>query len=182
MRWYPDQGGRQRRLQTCRRQPTDVMSVNLTESVCVCGVQPKEEVQQDVLEKVTGAMQWQRETAADAGMTAPEFHELNTMYQEVALGEMVQEMSEKMGVDAGQVMSTALMFTDRTRADAERVGLTHDEYLGAICEVRGPPRRHCRAPYTCLGSRMACMHACVCSWPGDGCVPCTDAVGDVLAY
>lgn len=99
-------------------------------------VQPKEEVQQDVLETVTGAMQWQRETAADAGMTTPEFHKLNTMYQEVALGEMVQEMSEKMGVDAGRVMSTALMFTDRTRADAERVGLTHDEYLGAICEVR----------------------------------------------
>lgn len=101
-------------------------------------MQPPEEAQQDVVERVAGAMQWQREAAADAGLTMGEFHNLNTAYQEAALGEMVHEMSEKMGVDAGRVMSTALMFTDRTRADAEAAGLTHDEYLGAICEVRMP--------------------------------------------
>eukprot|EP00892_Ulva_mutabilis_P009236 jgi/Ulvmu1/6685/UM030_0016.1 len=96
---------------------------------------PKEEVQQDVLEQVTGAMQWQREAAAEAGLTIGEFHDLNTAYQEASLGEVVQELADKMGVDAGRVMSSALLFTDRTRADAERAGLTHDEYLGAICET-----------------------------------------------
>lgn len=106
-------------------------------------VQPKEEVQQDVIEQVTEAMQWQREAAAEADLTMHEFHELNTTYQEAALSDMVQEIGDKMGVDAGQVLSTAVMFTDRTRADAERVGMEHDEYLGAICEVRPSPPLRC---------------------------------------
>lgn len=48
--------------------------------------------------------------------------------------------------DGVQVMSSAIMFTDRTRAEAERAGLTHDEYLGAICEVcmSFPPSREIR--------------------------------------
>lgn len=55
--------------------------------------------------------------------------------QEKAHGDMVDEISEKIGVDPGMLMSTVTMFADRTQRAADQAGLEHDEFLGLLYEV-----------------------------------------------
>jgi hypothetical protein len=84
-----------------------------------------------------GAMwEWQTDAAAKLGVSQAEFKDMATTTQEAALATLVQETAEGIGITPGQLASTVALFCDRTQADADTAGISHEQYLGAMLEVR----------------------------------------------
>ena len=116
----------------------------------VC-VQPKEGLEEETFQELQQMMDWQKKSAKKLGVTMEEFTDAAVESQEAALQDMVDEMSGKVGVDPGRLMSMIYLFQDRTQRAADQTGLQHDEFLGAMFDVR------CVSRY--LVSRA---HACCC--------------------
>lgn len=99
-------------------------------------VQPKEGLEDEALDDLQDMMDWQTSTAKKMGVTLKEFTDTAVGAQEHAMHDMVDELAGKMGVEPGALMSSAMIFSDRTQRAAEQCGLGHDEFLGAMYEVR----------------------------------------------
>lgn len=101
-------------------------------------VQPKEGLEAETFEEMQNMMDWQTKTAKKMGLSLAELTDAAVMSQEAALKDMVADVSDKMGVDPGNLMSTVYMFSDRTQRAADQAGVQHEEFLGAMFGVTHP--------------------------------------------
>ena len=116
-------------------------------------------LEDETFEEMQKTIDWQKKSAKKLGVTMKEFTDAAVESQEAVLQDMVDEVSGNIGVDPGKLMSTVYMFQDRTQRAADELGMQHEEFLGAVFEVRCTARQPC----TCMllhHSRKFCSIEC----------------------
>jgi hypothetical protein len=137
-------------------------------------LQPKEGLEAETFNEMQQVMDWQTKSAKKLGVSLEDFTSAAVMSKEAALEDMVEEVSDRLGVDSGNLLSTVFMFQDRTQRAADQAGLQHEEFLGALFGVLSfalcsMPARHVPS-FACIRRSVECLlvmiDVCVCYFIG----------------